>query len=179
MSATPPNPAPHPATLTDEALLNQCEFGTGRAGGPGGQHRNKVETSVTLTHKPTGVSAQASERRSQTENKRVALKRLRLTLAIEHRRTPPMPKGLDEVASELWRRRRQGERLRCNPDNNDYPALLAEALDVLADSDWDPKSAGLRLGVTPSQIVKLCKAEPKALAIINDQRQSRGLHTLH
>ena len=81
----------HPAALPDEELLAQCGLGRGRASGPGGQHRNKVETAVTIAHRPTGVSAQASERRSQIENKRVALRRLRLKLAIEIRTHPSPP----------------------------------------------------------------------------------------
>ena len=50
-------PPPHPAMLDDGALLKQCEANFGRASGPGGQHRNKVETAATLTHTPTGLSA--------------------------------------------------------------------------------------------------------------------------
>lgn len=168
----------HPAALDDETLLAQCKAGTGRASGPGGQHRNKVETAVTLTHQPTGISAQASERRSQTENKKVALRRLRIQLAVRHRCPPPRPVGLDEIASELWRSRRNGDRLRCNPDNKGYPALLAEAMDTLADSGWDPKKAGLRLGITASQLVKLCQGAPSAMTAINESRKAKGLHAL-
>jgi RF-1 domain len=169
----------HPAALDDAALLAQCSAVSGRASGPGGQHRNKVETAVVLTHTPTGVHAQASERRSQVENKRIALRRLRLHLAVEHREAPRRATGLDEIASDLWRRRRQGERLPCNTENKDYPALLAEAMDVLADSGWDPKKAGLRLGVTPTQLVRLCKGAAPAIARVNEGRKAMGLHALH
>ena len=169
----------HPSALDDEALLKQCQVNTGRAGGPGGQHRNKVETAVILTHTPSGVSAQASERRSQVENKRVALRRLRLHLAVEHRCPPRSPTGLGEIASDLWRRRRQGERVVCSAEHRDFPALLAEAMDVLADSGWDPKKAGLRLGVTPTQLVRLCKGAAPAMVKINESRKARGLHALH
>jgi protein subunit release factor B len=47
-----------------------------RASGPGGQHRNRRETGVRLTHKPSGIVVLATERRSQSENRRVALERL-------------------------------------------------------------------------------------------------------
>ena len=64
-------------SLGDEALAAECLFDFFIASGPGGQHRNKTETGVRLTHTPTGVVVTATERRSQGQNRGAALDRLR------------------------------------------------------------------------------------------------------
>lgn len=43
-----------------------------RASGKGGQHRNKTDTACRITHKATGVSAEATDSRSQSDNKQAA-----------------------------------------------------------------------------------------------------------
>lgn len=164
----------HPAAWPIEKLLAECQSRRQRRSGPGGQHRNKVETAWWICHAPTGVAAEASERRSQAENRRQALFRLRVNLALEIRR--PIP--ADYQPSPLWQSRRQSGRMSVNPEHEDFPALLAEALDVLACSSAEPRLAAEKLGCTASQLVKFLKKEPRALALVNTWRKAAGLHPL-
>jgi len=65
------------------------------AGGPGGQHRNKVETGVRLHHRPSGVTVTAVERRSQHANREAAFERMAERLddmqRVETPRRPTRP----------------------------------------------------------------------------------------
>ncbi len=164
----------HPAAGSSEQLLAQCDVRRLRRSGPGGQHRNKVETAVSLRHLPSGVRAEASERRSQVQNQAVALFRLRVNLALEVRR----PCGPEHAASPLWQSRCGGRSLKVSASHDDFPTLLAEALDALAAADADAKQAASVLGCTPSQLVRLLKLDPRALALVNRWRRERQMHAL-
>ena len=169
----------HPAAMDPEALAAECEFRATRRSGPGGQNRNKVETAVILTHRPTGIRAEASERRTQGENRRAALGRLRIELALAIRRPIDRDDGGPFVPSALWRSRCRGGRIVVNPEHEDFPALLAEALDVLPALDDDPRAASEALGCSATQLVKLIQEEPRALAQVNRRRRQAGRHPLH
>ncbi|MHC4415841.1 MAG: peptide chain release factor family protein [Planctomycetota bacterium] len=175
MTTTLTVPGPHPATLSGPALRKLCRVTFGRGSGPGGQHRNKVETEVRITHLPTGISAAAGERRSRIQNQHVAERRLREKLALGVRTA--VDPGRYEP-SELWQRRRQGTKLPVNPRNRDYPALLAEALDVVVAMSFDVGQAAGALGITMSQLARLIRHDRDAFAHVNEGRRKRGLAKL-
>ena len=174
MSPSVEKPYEHPAASSPEDLWAECQVRRLRRSGPGGQHRNKVETAVSLCHLPSSVRAEASERRSQAQNRSQALWRLRVNLALEVRQTC----GPDYTPSALWCRRCGSGPLKVSGTHEDFPALLAEALDVLAACEADPKVSAEMLNCSPSQLVRLLKVDARALARVNRWRADRNLHPL-
>ncbi len=107
--------------LDDEALLQACEVEYFVASGPGGQHRNKTASGVRLTHPPTELSVSATERRSQSQNKGVALDRLReglqaLTYVPKVRRATKPSKGAQRRRLETKKREGHKKALRGKKD---------------------------------------------------------------
>ena len=82
------------------------------------------------------------------------------------------------TASDLWMSRVKGTKLVISPSHADYPAMLAEAMDVLEHFNGQPSKAVNVLHCSQSQLIKLLKAEPKALGRINDLRKAQGQHAL-
>lgn len=164
-----PNEAMHPALLDISALVGECQMSQVRASGPGGQHRNKVSTGIVLLHLPTGISGQATERRNQSQNREVALRRLRIKLAVQVRSEVPHQNALSAYADRYG-----GVRLRISESNEEYPGLLACLMDEIAFSHGALESAALLLKTSPSQIVRLLRSEPEAIRRVNQWRMESG-----
>lgn len=165
----------HPVSLDEEQLVRQCESKTGRVSGPGGQHRNRVETAVFITHIPTQVDAQGTERRSQVENRRVAIRRLRIRLAVLVR-TLEVTAG--HQPSALWQSRRRDRKIQVSIDHWDYAVVLAEALDLVTALNFDVSAAAATLGVSMSQLTRLIRQDKLAAEKLNTGRKSAGLGPL-
>ncbi|WP_419162240.1 peptide chain release factor-like protein [Candidatus Palauibacter sp.] len=109
---------------SDEELFAQCKVETFRAGGPGGQHQNKTESGVRLTHHPSGIVVTARESRSQHRNRARALARLRTALEDRERVRPPRrptktPRAAHEKRLDKKRRRSLTKKKRRRPESDE------------------------------------------------------------
>jgi hypothetical protein len=153
-------------------LLAECVVRRKRRSGPGGQHRNKVETAVVLVHQLTGIRSEATEQRSQAANQQVAIHRLRVKLAIQVRSNSAT--GCGHRVSPLWRSRLRSQKISIARTHDDYPSLLAEALDCLSTLDFDVKECAQQLDTSSSQLVRFLKLEPEAFIYVNERRAKRN-----
>jgi hypothetical protein len=155
--------------LSDDALLSDCRFDAFRGPGPGGQKRNKTSNSIRLTHLPTGIHVLAGESRSQAENKRRAVRRLKLRLAIDVRHTidPRFfepPAWFDQV--------KQVGRLAASHHNEHYARLASLVLDLLDAQRGSIGDVAKLLGVSTSSVVKFVEEEPQLWAAANAIRHA-------
>ena len=90
-------------------LLTECDVETYRSSGPGGQHRNKTESSVRMTHVPTGIARVATEHRSQFRNRELALERI--WKALEARKRKPKPRVATKPTKSARVKRLETKRL--------------------------------------------------------------------
>jgi protein subunit release factor B len=108
----------------DEDLLRECAVDTFRSSGPGGQHVNKTESAVRLTHLPSGVVVTSREMRSQHQNKALCLRKLRQRVEqLNHRpakRVPTkVPRAAKTRALEEKARRSRIKQLRSKPSSDE------------------------------------------------------------
>ena len=169
----------------DDALLRDCDVHLYKSSGPGGQHRNKVSSAVRLLHRPTGVVAHGDESRSQHENRRMALRRLRMNIACRVRRPAPGEGGrVPQVVRECLftprgpRRANAAtkglQRLEIGRKDFRFWRVAAYLLDLVAACEGRLAPAAARLGITTSNLVSVLKSDRHLLAAAQGIRKEHA-----
>lgn len=172
-SSTPNLPALRLAD--DELILRDCRWEAFRASGPGGQKRNKTSSAIRLTHLPTGLSAIASESRSQAANRQSALRRLRRSIALELRH----PIALDSLELPGWfAASTEARNLSIGRRAALYLPVVGFTLDLLEACTWSVSQAARHLHVSTATLVQFLQRDEKVMAYVNRMRQRCGLKRL-
>jgi hypothetical protein len=165
---------------TDEQLLAGCDVHIYKASGPGGQHRNKVSSAVRLRHKATGISAVANDSRSQHDNRRLAIKRLRMNLALQLRQPvlsadAPLP---DVVAECLGKPKKTTSdaplRLQVGRKDARFWPVAAHLLDWLTEAEARLAPVAARLGVSTGNLTSVFKSDRHLLAAVQSLRREHN-----
>ncbi|KAM5562803.1 hypothetical protein ABKV19_017813 [Rosa sericea] len=168
---------------TDQELMSQCEMGTFKTSGPGGQHRNKRESAVRLKHLPTGIIAQASEDRSQHMNRASALSRLRTLIALKVRNTVDLdgyspPRELLQILPKSSSIRTSDIGNQIGPNNPKFVYGMQALLDLLYAVDGSVSEAAKFLGLSTGALSRLILSDDSLRLAVNELRASKDMKPL-
>lgn len=169
--------------LTDQQLFEQCEMNTFKSSGPGGQHRNKRESSVRLKHVPTGVIAQGVEDRSQHRNRAIALERLRKLIALKVRNSIDLdsykpPPELIQILPAKAAVRDSDSGQQIGPKNAKFVLGVRALLDLLLAVEGSVSEAAKLLGLSTGALSRLILSDDALRIATNELRASKGLKPL-
>ncbi|CAL9177438.1 unnamed protein product [Musa hybrid cultivar] len=162
--------------LSDEQLMAQCDMDTFKTSGPCGQHRNKHESAVRLSHRPTGIVAQAVEERSQHKNWAMTLTRLRTLLALEGRTvidldgyTPPSELLQMLPAKSTIRGKDVGPQI--GPNNPKFALGMQALLDLIFSVEGSVSETAKILGT--GALSRLILSDDSLRVAVNELRTSK------
>jgi peptide chain release factor 2 len=136
-----------------ELNWDEIRVDTFRSQGAGGQHVNKTDSAVRLTHVPTGIVAQSQNERSQTQNKEMAIKVLKARLlerALEEREAEVRKlKGEhveagwgNQIRSYVLHPYQMVKDLRTGVETSNTTAVLAGDLDTFMQAEHERQATG-------------------------------------
>ncbi|MEG2074992.1 MAG: peptide chain release factor-like protein [Victivallaceae bacterium] len=146
----------------DDELLEYCQLDFFKASGNGGQKRNKTSSAVRITHLPTKLQVSDCSGRDQHKNRKCALNKLRLALALNCRQ-PFVELPL---------------RYECSDKNAEFPLVAAHILDALEECGFLISDGAMKIGKSTSGLVKILSASPDLWQSVNRERCKRNLEPL-
>jgi hypothetical protein len=145
----------------DKKLFSLCTMKHFQAPGPGGQKKNRKYSAIRIIHKPTNLSVTSTETRSQSDNRHIALRKLRIKLAIEIR------------GPSIFL-----DRLKISMSSPLYPSWIALLFDKLWEFEFSISRTAKSLNISTSKLVKLIARDSNIWQIINYNRENFGLSKL-
>jgi len=159
----------------DKAFKQTCRLETYMASGPGGQKRNRTLSAVRAVHIQTGISAIAEESRSQQENRKRALKRVRKMIALYVRKDFFSGVVIHSSVADLFSENRFGK---INSGNPRYPLFCAVILDALYMAKGKIGEAAKFLNISTGRLNRAVSADKELLTAVNRLRNDFGLKAL-
>lgn len=151
-------------TASDDQLVRDCRLDFHKASGNGGQKVNKTSSAVRLTHAPSGVTVSSAESRSQHENRRYALKALRMKIALSIRDGADPEFRIGDPVTSMH--------------NSAYPLFAAKLLDTFLAHNCDLKETAMMLDVSATKLAKILHRDPALWIEANNLRKTRALPPL-
>jgi peptide chain release factor 2 len=145
-----------------ELNWDEIRVDTFRSQGAGGQHVNKTDSAVRLTHLPTNIVAQSQNERSQTQNKEMAIKVLKARLlerALEEREAETrLLKGEhveagwgNQIRSYVLHPYQMVKDLRTGVETSNTGAVLDGELDTFMQAELERLATGAPLASSPAE----------------------------
>jgi len=163
--------------LDDRALATICKIDLYKASGTGGQKRNKTSSAVRMRHLESGLISKAADSRSQSDNRRKAMRRMRESLALDLREELESGYKVSEAAQGVLKKGGLSKNSKTRV-KVEYLLAVAEILDVFVSEEAVVSSAAKRLGVTTSNLAKFLCGDNRVARRVLEMRSQRGLKPL-
>lgn len=150
--------------MDTDSLLHACTVQAYQGSGPGGQHRNKTQTGVSLRLAEFNLEIRCCEDRSASINRSLALQRMRIRLALEAREIPPEHPAMNFPGSHG----------RVQPTNMGYAPFIADVLDRIEVAAGEIKPAAEAWKLSTTALLRLIFDDKALLTTVQEMRTRFG-----